>query len=560
MFFLLFILISNEPADSTVVDSLNEKEYEVPQIVNFSQTGVLDSSLKQEWVIKPILFFNGFKELIYFTPYIIKDRGYALDIIAPYPLEISFPSHGLNNYFIESLNLVSLPINFLKTTFLNKGSGQSFHKLEIDTKVNTYKEPYSYLYFTMFGNSAIYNLDFTRAITNDAGFYLSGLYSRQYKSFEQKYLRTNGGYADIYYNKFIPARMDVIFVNNDYDRLWNIDFSDITITAGNAFYKTAIFRTENKIEYLDTIMTVKNKNLFTTYGTNQQILFYFKNLENILGLNATMNYFKYNTNKFKTHNHLEFYQMTNYHIRRFYTGLGYWVDYEMEKNMYFNPNWRIAYDISNKIRIFGGLNLFSRRANFVAQYGNENLIDKEINILGNSNIKDEKFFHKEIGFQVKNSMLNFFHCLVSNPIVLRKDSTDYYSAINLERGEIAGFEIFYDTPIGKYFSLTGAGNYLLKNEPSSIFPKTNLKLYLNWHRETARSRFCLFIRFNYLSDRYDRAGNHYAQFWTIAPGLMMKFLTLRVNMMIDNILNEEPGDFPNTARSFNFEVNWEFWD
>lgn len=544
--------------DSSVVDSV--KKYEVPAVVNFSQAGVLDSSLKQTRVIEPVLFFTGFKEIVNFTPYLIKDQGYNLDIIAPYPLEIFLQSHSLNNYFTESFNLVLLPINFLKTAKLNNGFGKDFQRLEIDTKVNTYEKPYSYLYFTMFGNNTIYNLDFTRAITNDIGFYLSGLYAREYKDYDQLYLRTNGGYANIYYNKFIPSRLDIIFTDNDYGTLWNIDISDITITAGNDLYKLAIFRTENNTEYLDTLNNIRYQNRLTTYGTNQQLSFSFKNIENIFGFNATMSRFEYGFNSFETDNDLEFYQGINYSLNRFCAGLGYSVDYALDKNLYFNPSGKIKYDIFDSIRIFGGLSLFHRRASFLAHYGNENLAIKDFNILGNPDIKDEKYFRKEIGLQIKNLNFNFYHCAITYPIGYHRDSANYYSVVNFENGEIAGLELFYDIPLARYFSFAGVFNYLLKDEPSSTFPRMNAKLYLNWQRKTERSVICLFTRFNYVSDRYDLADNHYGQFGTIAPGLTIKFLTLKLGMMIDNILNQKPADFPDVERVFNLEIKWEFWD
>lgn len=555
----LFILAGNEIAqDSIVVDSV--KKYEIPAVVNFSQADVFDSSLKQTRVIEPVLFFTGFKEVINLTPYLIKDQGYSLDIIAPYPLEMFLHSHSLNNYFTESFNLVLLPINFLKTARLNNGSGKDFQRLEIDTKVNTYEKPYSYLYFTMFGSNTIYNLDFTRAITNDIGFYLSGLYSREYKDYDQLYLRTNGGYANIYYNQFIPARLDVIFTDNDYGTLWSIDFSDITLTAGNELYKFALFRTANGTEYLDTLNNIRYQNHLTTYGTNHQMLFSYKNIENIFGFNATMNRFEYGFNSFKNDNDLEFYQGVNYSLNRFCAGLGYSVNYKLDKNLYFNPGGEIKYDIFDNMRIFGGLSLFHRRANFIAYYGNENLAIKDFNIMGNPDIKDEKYFRKEVGLQIKKLSFNFYHCAISNPISYRRDSANYYSAVNFEKGEIAGLKLFYDIPLGRYFSCAGAFNYLLNNEPSSTFPRTNAKLYLNWQRKTERSVICLFTKFNYVSDRYDLAENHYGQFWTIAPGLTIKFLTLKLSMMIDNILDQKPADFPDVERAFNLEIKWEFWD
>lgn len=544
--------------DSTAVDSVIK--YEIPSVITFSQTGVIDSSLKQKRVIEPVIFLEGVNEIIYFTPYLSKDKGYTLNLIAPYPVEILFHSHKLNNYFLESFNLVSLPINLIRVVRFNNDLESELRALEVETKVNVYDEPYSYLYFTVFGGNTIYNLDFSRAINNDIGFYLSGLYSRHYKNYDRLYLRTNGGYANIYYNQFIPSRIDVIFTDNDYGTLWSIDFSDITVTAGNKFYKFALFRTANNTEYLDTLNNIRYQNHLTTYGTNQKLFFHFKNLENIFGFNATTSRFAYGFNSLKADNDLEFYQRINYRLDRLGAVMDYCLEYVPDKNLYFNPAGKIIYDMLDKIQIFGGLSLFYKRASFIGHYGNGYLAIKEFNILGDPDIKDEKYFRKEVGFQIKNSNLNFYHCIISNPIVYRRDTTDYYSGINFEKGEIAGLELFYDIPLIRHFSSAGAFNYLLKSEPSSTFPKTNLKLYLYWQNQTERSAISLFTRFNYIADRYDLTGNQYGQFWIIALGLTEKFITLKLNMILDNILDKKVADFPDIGRRFNLEIKWEFWD
>ncbi|MGQ9702476.1 MAG: hypothetical protein ACUVQT_08490 [bacterium] len=554
----LFVIGSEFVQDSTEVDSVIK--YKMPSVINFSQTGVIDSSLKQKRVIEPVIFFGGVNEIIYFTPYLSKDKGYTLNLIAPYPVEILFHSHKLNNYFLESFNLYSLPINLIRAVRLNNDLESDLHELEFETKVNVYDEPYSYLYFTMFGGSSVYNVDFTRAITDNAGFYLSGLYSRQYKNNDRLYLQTNGGYMNIYYNQFIPSRIDVFFTDNDYGPLWHTGLGDIAVTLGSSFYKIAIFRTENSFEYFDTLQGLFYENRFITYGTNQRMLYYFKDLENIFGLNFTISSFKYDTSGLIKDNDIEFYQKINYKFHRLSTGLGYHIDYEKEKNLYLNPSWRIKYDISDDIHILGTSKILHRRANFVAKYGNENLVMKDYYVQGNPDIRDEKYFHKEIGIQFKSSILYFYHSAISAPVVYRRDSTNYYSAMNGIHGEVAGFELFYEIPWGKYFSFSGVYNYLLKVEPSTILPRTNLKLFLGGQRTTERSLVCLFTRFNYLSDRYDEAGNYYREFWTIAPGLMVKFITLRFNMIIDNILGKKAGDFPNTEKGFNLEVKWEFRD
>ncbi|MEO0205466.1 MAG: TonB-dependent receptor [candidate division WOR-3 bacterium] len=561
MFFWLLVLLGNGiEQDSVAIDSIQIKRSEIPEIIDFGNTGVLDSSLSQTRVIEPVLFLNEFKEFTFFTPYLIRDQGYSLEIKSPHKQKVLLHSHYLDNYFIENFNFVSLPVNFLRPLRLRKMTAdESIRNLEIDTRVNIYDQPYSCLYFSIFGGNK-YNLDFTRAITNFMGFYLGGLYSRQYKNSDHRYLRTNAGYANFYYNQLIPSRIDIIYTDNNYDNFHNLKFSDITLTTGNDFYKISAFRTANGSTYLDTTSDRSLKNQLTTYGANQRIMFSLRGCENIIGLDASTSTFKFDSDNSLSNEQIDFYQKVNYGLNRLTAGLGYRITYETDRSVYFNPDVRLKYSLFDESGVFGRLKRFYDRANFVARFGNENLTEKFINISGNPDIKDEEYLHGEIGVDVKNSVFSFYHSEITNQIVYQEDSSGHFSAVNIEKNNVSGLEGFFEMPIWKWFSIGGTFNYLLKSEIYDLFPKTTLKFWLNAQRKTERSLVCFFTRFNYVSERNDIAGNHYKQYWTMSPGLSIKFITLDLGMILENVLNESAGDFPNMERRFSSEVKWEFWD
>ncbi|MGB9720012.1 MAG: hypothetical protein ACPL28_00825 [bacterium] len=561
MFFWLLIFIGNGiEQDTAPVDSTQIKRYEIPEIIDFGKMGMYDSSLNQTRVIEPVLFFNEFKEFAYLTPYLVRDRGYSLEIVSPYQVKMFLHSHYLDNYFLENFNFLSLPMNFLKPVKLNKViADEGVKNLEIDTKVNTYDQPYSCLYFTLFGESK-YNLDFTRAITNFAGFYLSGLYSRQYKYSDRGHLRTNAGYANFYYNQFIPSRIDLLYTDNSYDTLRNLKFSDITLTMGNDFYRIAAFQTINRSEYFDTTSATILNNQLTIYGVNQRIMFSLKGFENIIGLYASTSRFKFDASKPSDDEQMDFYQRLNYGLNRLTAGLGYSITYETDRRVYFNPELKLNYNALNNLEIFGCLKQFHKRANFVARYGNEKLTERLINITGEPGIKDEEHLYKEIGFEIKKSIFSFYHSAITNQIVYERDSADHFSAVNIDNDYLSGFDGFFEMPIWRWFSISGAFNYLLKPEIYTVFPKTTLRLGLSARKKTERSLVWFFTRFDFVSERNDIAGNHYKQYWTISPGLSIRFITLNIGMILENMLDENVADFPNMGRMFGLEVKWEFWD
>ncbi len=561
MFLWLLILISNgTQLDSTAIDTIKTEKYEIPLIVDFTQTGRLDSVLNQERVLEPILLFKGFAEFVNFAPYLIRDRGYAIDLLSPYPIAVDLHSHSLKNYFLDNFNFVSLPVNFMRPVGLSRGATENgICALNIATKINVYNEPHSSLYFTMFGGSK-YSIDFTRAITNSTGFYLNGLYSRQYKNSDKVYLRTNTGYANLYFNKFIPSRIDLIFSENNYDTLFNISFHDISLTMGNELYKLAIFQMTNTTEQTNPIDSSKAKNEWITYGAIQRLILEWRNFENIFGLDIAENKFRYSLDGPLSKKQLEFYHSVNFYFHRLIAGLGYRIDYETDRQVYLNPITRLKYDILNGLSIFGELDLFHRRANFLEHYGNGHQIDRMINLIGNPDIKDEKYLHKEIGMEFKEVVFSLYHSAITNQIVYQPESSNSFSVVNIDNHTISGFEGFFEVPIWKNLSLAGAFNYLSKPEIPETFPRTNLKFCLNWKRKTERSNIYFFTRLNFMTERIDITDNHYPQFWTISPGLSIKFITLNLGMLFENILDENPGDFPNMGRNFSLEINWEFWD
>ncbi|MEO0106614.1 MAG: hypothetical protein ABIL46_04720 [candidate division WOR-3 bacterium] len=550
MFLCLFFLITNGvDSDTTTIDSLQKMRYEIPKIVDFSTTGTLDSSLNQTRVIEPVIFLSGFYDIFQHIPYLLIERVYMSNLLSPYPSTIFINSHYLDNYFLN-FNFITFPVNFIKSFTLNKKytiSGVNI--IDINTKFNSYDQPYSCLYFTLFGLNTIYNIDFTRAITNSTGFYLGGHYARQYKSLERLYLSTKGGYANIYYNQFMPMRLDIILADNSYDTIINFDFSDIALTGGKDFYKFLIFRTAIKL--CDTV----DENQFLTYGTQHKILFYLAGFENIFEICALENQF--NPAKFKN-NSIVFTQNTNYKFRNVIAGVGYDIDYGANK-IYLEPAARLGFQILSDAEIFVRSGLFNRGADFVARYGNEKFIHRFVNIKGNPEIKDEAHFHREIGIVLKNSVINLYNSRIKNQIIYQLEGTGSYSAVNIDN-TITGIEGLFVFPTIKGFSATGVCNYLLYSDFPLEIPDLFVKLVLNWQRKTMRSEVNIFTRFNFIDKRYDASGNSYEAFYTISPGLTIEFLTFNLSVIIENVTDTRAGDFPNMVRNFGMEIKWEFWD
>ncbi len=552
-------MASDIEPDSTIKDSV--RKYEVPQIISFSQTSSLDSALSQEIAVEPIFHLVGFQEFINFTPCLVKDKGDASYLIAAYPVQLILHSHSISSDYFEQSNLVSLPIPFFRSIKLSRQAGfENIHSLEFEPEVNSYDRPYSVLYFTALGNNTVYSLDFTRAVGQDLGFYLNGLYSQLYKMADSNYLRTSAGCANLYYNQFLPSRMDILFARSDYGTSSRITFSDISMATGVGIYRMVVHRTEESREYLDTLRDHLYVNNLTSYGANQRILFSFMNFENTVGFEARTSTFKYDTVGSYNNYDLILHQKVDYSISRLRAGVGYYLGYRFDDKMYASPGARVSYNVFSGSEVFGRLALYHRRADFVAKYGNGNFAQKEMEIVGNAGIQDESHFHKEIGFQIKNSSLSLYHMSVRNHTAYRRDSAEFYSASNINNNTIIGLEILVNLPMGKGFSLGTVSSYLINPGQFSVFPKENFNFMLSWTRKTERSTTNLIARCNYLGERSDVAGNTHVKVWMISPGVTTKFLTLALGMTLENALDQSASDFPNLRRRFDMEIKWEFWD
>ncbi len=545
--------------DSTAIDSAGK--YEVPRIISFIKTSSTDSVLGRVEIITPIFFINGFQEITRFTPYIIKERADASYLHTPYPLELKLHCHGLDDYFLNQFNLFLLPLHFFSSVkFQRHPRLGSSHSLELLNKVNVYDRPFSSIYFTLLSKNSTYNFDFARALNADIGFYLGGLYSYLYRMSEDNYLRTQAGSANLYYNQFLPSRVDILVLKNDYGTLTSTNFVDLAVTAGLGGYRIMVHHTADYSKYLDTLVNHTYLNDLKSYGIDQCIYFPFMKTENTIGFNVRLSGFKYDTVSVYDNRGLILYHEFSHTHSRFKAGIGYYLGYRVKDNIYFSPKANLSCAISKDFEMFLLTGLLHKQADFVSEYGNDNFVYRELKIKGNPDIRDESRFHKEIGLRIKNSSIIFYHLTTAQQIALRRDSADFYSAYNIPENTIYGIEFLAELCPLKGVLLGTASSYLIEPGQFSVFPRENFKFILGWNRITARSVIRMVSYWHYYGKRKDVAGNQHEQVWIISPGISIKFLTLSASMLFDNILDTKLIDFPETRRKFGAEVKWEFWD
>ncbi|MCX7995233.1 MAG: hypothetical protein N3A65_05640 [candidate division WOR-3 bacterium] len=552
---LILLADSLSLSDSCAFDSLKFEQYKIPRIIDFLETGALDSILTPRLLVKPAIFLSGFDGVFCYTPYLICTRSFFIDVKGHEPFAFHINSHAIDDYFRRDLNLVTLPLNFFESIALvRKFTGLGINRIEFKTRVNTYERPYSHLYFTLLGERTIYNIDFTRSFNEYTGIYTSGFYSREYKNYDDSYLKTNGGFLNFYFSRFLPLKFDVLFTNASYDTIINnLNFSDIAITVGDKFYKLLLFRNNLKIS------AAINENNFITYGTAQKFLFHLKNFEN--NIDIIIKSSRFQTPYFDPFRNeiFEFNHNITSNFRQFIAGTDYRVYYD-NKRIYFEPGLRFGYKIKDSLIISAQLLSFYRKPDYISRYGNSHFVDAVIRIMGNTDIKGEKVLHKSVNLGYKKSLITLYHATIKNQIVYQREGNNINYVVNIPENEIAWIEGFFDIPLLYNFSvMSGLNNILMVNIPEG-FPEFIFKIGLNWQRETTRSFLNVFCRFNFLGERYDLTGDFYKPFHTISAGFTLRFLTLNLGFIFDNILDNGAEDFPDSSRNLGFEVKWEFWD
>ncbi|MEO0166613.1 MAG: hypothetical protein ABIL39_10810 [candidate division WOR-3 bacterium] len=552
MFLCLILLIGKSATgDSGTVDTVTS---EIPTIIDFSATNGLESLLTLRQVIKPVISLAGYHDILSLTPFLLESRSLYAAIKSLAPLSFLINNHPLEDYFLQGcFTLTAVPFNFFEAVSYTKNIEGKSGAITFAPKVNRFEKPYSYLYFTMFGTNTIYNVDFARAFTDFSGIYLSGLYSHQYQNYDKTYLRTNGGYANLYFNRFIPLRLDFFLTANGGDTIAKAVLNDVALTLGSSSYKLQLFRNAFKLD------NAVDENNFVTYAFNQKVLLSRKNFGHDLTMSMRTSQFQtLNCQPFK-HEVVEFNHDAAFKIYHFVIGPRYGISYNA-RHIVFNAGFRLRYDFASWLGLMTQILYYPRPPDYVAHYGNARFILKPVKIIGNIRLRDERIFHKEFSLVSGSSRLTFFHTHTENPLIYQREGKDEYYVINGSGNNCAGIEGFFDVPLGRFFSLTTSYQYIFINDIPSGFPERVTKFALNWQKTSPRSVLKAFGRLSFVDKRYDLSGHSYQPFFTFSSGLALKFLTLHFGILFDNLLYTQPEDFSEIRRDIGLEIKWEFWD
>lgn len=573
MLFILTILMNK---DSTYTDSVKVEElgtdtiaveslkvYPIPEIINGHTQSELDRNIYIAEEITPEIYDFYLSDAFFRTPFTFNKNGNSISIsqraMAPNYTTIFLNDHPIYEPILGYFDVNRLPTQFFERVEITRDAGHNFEGINLLSKVNRYDKPYSYLSFTTIGFNTIYNIDFTRALTKDLGFYLGGLYSNSWVLQDSLYFKLNSFYTNLYYNQFLPIRFDLVYSSNNYGAQENGNFIDVSFISGNKQHKMAIYYNSNTTTYFDTV-NISSINKIKNYGFDTEIYYnpkffeIFLNLTGLISDIATQNFGDYTRNSLSGESKL------NKSYKNLTLSIANQTTLLNTKDFFNRPQFTVGYNVFDSISLRLGLGHSFREPTIFEMYAPEDTSNPDYWTRGNPDLRPEYYWTKELGIKRKKLFFNIYKADFDDFIINEQDTEGYYIPINIGSRSFVGIENYLELTLGRAISLGCSGNYLIKGDTLSRVPRNNFNLFISLKKETPRADFGLLLKGQYVAKRFDILGHELAGFSAFSLVGTIKFITLGCVLRIDNILDEGILEYPIPARNFNLSVKWEFWD
>ncbi len=580
----MFMILMNE--DSTTVDSV--QVYEIPEIIHFSFDSAIEKELHTTQNIVPEHYDLNLTEAISDSPYMLMNYGTGqLSTISrrgqdPRHTTIFLNNHRIDNPLFGYIDLTTLPIQFIE----NISVGQNYFGSEginLTSKVNHYDTPFSYINFTTgdFGSN-IYNIDFTRPITNDLGFYLSGLYWKSQGHRVNSHFEINSFYTNFYYNQILPMRFDIIYFSNDYGISGDITdihyskaedkFIDACWICGDNEHKIALSYTSTKNQYTDTIAGSSQEHTIRNYGADINNYYSIDDFEIIYRFMGVLS--KIESDFYGAHSvhSLNLFANVNKSFNAFLFSISNRGEIKNENKFFYAPKISVGINIFGSTYLFGSISRNYRNPSIAEMYAPYELFGPYGQVKGNSELLSEYYWSQEFGIKRKNSTLTFYKHDYDDLIVIQPNGNDYFMPHNIDSWQTIGVETCLEVPVRlsdhlgtsvTEISAGFSGNYIFKGDSLPFIPDGTARISLSLKRNTKRFGTSLTAKGEFVGHRQDMNGQLVDPFGIISVAGTIRFVTLSFTLRLDNIINEKYAYIPNYTmepRHLKFSIRWEFWD
>jgi len=542
--------IAKTNLDSLAADSLAEDtlpKYKVPEVVEIAEPVVWGPGSIAPFAVNDydLLLSDAFAT----TPFLVNGGLLYHRGSEPYRIPVTLNSHTLINQ-LGYFNVDWLAANFIDRITVN-GDAVGFHTL-----VNRYDRPYSHLRFMVLGKTTLYNINFTRPVTNNMGFYTAGTYRRNRVAGDTAYETANSFYADYYWNNFFKSRVDFVYNGSAVGEKQKTEFIDASLIMGRGAIKTNIFFTYDRFDFDSSVVRADDADYgMTVSGLHDmnfsRIGWHFT----VKGDNARIQGpLPPLTDRFE------------YFIQGGFTAAKGWghfqgvlngdLDFVDSEGFFPAPTVKVAYNLFDSLFLFVSLNRVYRIPTIIERNGFPFVPDSYFPEIGNPNLVPEISWRQEAGFKFKNWLIALYKNDYQNYIIYR--DLLYPPFINIPETDFVGVENTLELPLAWGFSAGIAGHYLIHAETYPHCPKYNAEFSLAWQAEKGRARYKIIGWGRYLGPRFPVGqGDPWPVFSAAAQ---VKFVTLLAALKFENVLDDQIRDFSVSARNISLSVKWEFWD
>lgn len=593
----MFIILFNN--DQPVADTIRAQEdsiatdsvvvYEVPEIISLGNqyAEMADKILHAHHEIKPEVYNKDLIDALVPTSsmlYVYGDGQFtslSLNGLDAHQTSIFLNYHRLNNPLFGYVNLSQFPSQFFETISVGTDTqNPSSNAINLITKINRYDKPYSYIGYTTGDFSTnIYTIDFTRPITNDLGLYLSGLYRTSQGYRDSADWKMGSFYADIYYNRFLPMRLDVLYSSSDYgtpgssiDARYGrqIDqFLDASVMFGSIHHTAVLFYNQSTKEYSNLISNSSFDNSVRSYGLSTIHYHRLKPVHLLYGFTGSLNTIESDFYGSHRHNAVGLWATSNYVYKTLIISASGRVEVKNADDFFYAPKVAIGLQLFKSVYLVGTV-VRGFRVPSLSELDSTTISSSYYNVIGNEDLRTEYYWKQTIGMMGQNFRLQFYTINFTDRIVVQPDINGYNTPSNVDSWHTMGIQTHLEIPLSfttqtVQWKLSAglSGNYLLKGDSLPFIPHYVSSLFIDAQRETERFTLGLVALGRFVGTRRDIAGQEISSFNIYSLVGTVRFLTLSCNLGIDNIFNKEyvyMPYYPMAPRNYNFSIQWEFWD
>ncbi|MBN2620212.1 TonB-dependent receptor [candidate division WOR-3 bacterium] len=587
---LLFLVMqsSDTPGIDTtgVVDdtTLVLNIYEIPEIITYDQDNLnIQTTLMRPSTIYPDILDITLKDAFFYSSSMVVDRGLAMPAYVFMPgtdtkhAQVSFNDHLLNDPVSGMMNINLLPVQFVRSMEIGI-NGYGIPEIDLASTINVYDRPFSTIGFTTgsFGLTG-YMVELTRAIDNDCGFSLDGLYRKAngYRSHDDYAI--NALYANVYDEHLFPMRLDAFVTSHTFgfpdrvpDTMSSADqrMIDISYAAGVPGHNACVLFNDYKDQWHDSLQERTAANISRTYGLGSDhchVLGPLQILYKVTGLRREITSDVYGSHTFHTLRTATTFNVT---YKAYFASLSM-LGVAEQSSFYFMPFFTAGLMLTDTWTIFASI---AQRNRIPSLAETAPLIDPTFGAVGtNDTLRAESYWKQEIGMRSSYSSIALFRHDFANRIIIMEDSTGFPVYVNSDPWQNTGacgaltlpvYLDHHDTTTYTRCQFNVYGSCLYNEDTIISFPRYAITGSAAFSRQTPRFGLLIAAQSTTVGPRYtakDQKNNLYS---VLAFSAIVRFITLSIAARVDNILDVDhhyDPDYPLAPRSFAVNIQWNFW-